>query len=343
MHSPRRDTPLAYLLDSRDPAGLADQLRRLGWIGPSESIQAVERAGEGNMNCTLRVTLPGRSVVLKQSRPWVEKYPSIAAPMDRALAERDFYALVAGTPGVADRMPRLLASDASLRLLAFEDLGPASDLTTLYAGESLDAATRTALVDYLSALHAIPQAAGAPRLTNREMRVLNHEHIFRLPLSADAPDLDRVAPGLQRAAGMLREDARYVSAVRGLGDRYLSDGGGALVHGDYFPGSWVRTPGGVRVIDPEFGFVGPPEFDLGVMAAHFVFARLPQPITGWEERYRGSVDVDVALVRQVAGVEIMRRLLGVAQLPLVATLDERIAWLELSRRLVLDADAREVS
>ena len=40
-----------------------------------------------------------------------------------------------------------------------------------------------------------------------------------------------------------------MARVAALGARYLEDGE-TLVHGDYFPGSWVRTGAGVAVIDP---------------------------------------------------------------------------------------------
>ncbi len=88
------------------------------------------------------------------------------------------------------------------------------------------------------------------------MRVLNHEHIFRLPLTAqNAVDLDSISSGLAAVAGELRQDADYCGQVVALGARYLEDGD-SLVHGDYFPGSWVRTSSGVRIIDPEFCFLG---------------------------------------------------------------------------------------
>ena len=60
-----------------------------------------------------------------------------------------------------------------------------------------------------------------------------------------------------------------------VGDIYLSDDGGVLLHGDYYPGSWLKTDAGFRVIDPEFCFLGPPEFDLGVLAAHWIFCGGP--------------------------------------------------------------------
>ena len=36
------------------------------------------RAGDGNMNCTVRVTTGTGTLIVKQSRPWVEKYPRFA-------------------------------------------------------------------------------------------------------------------------------------------------------------------------------------------------------------------------------------------------------------------------
>ena len=42
-----------------------------------------------------------------------------------------------------------------------------------------------------------------------------------------------------------------MARVTALGVRYLEDGD-TLVHGDYFPGSWLRTGEGVRIIDGPF-------------------------------------------------------------------------------------------
>jgi len=58
-----------------------------------------------------------------------------------------------------------------------------------------------------------------------------------------------------------------------LGDLYLSDGP-TLLHGDFYPGSWLRTTQGIRIIDPEFAFTGAAEFDVGVFAAHLAFTGL---------------------------------------------------------------------
>ncbi len=274
------------------------------------------------MNLTLRLSTDGRSFILKQARPWVEKYPAIAAPAGRALVEAAFYRAVSRRSVLRAAMPALLGEDPDSGVIVLQDLGEARDFTGLYRGERLSKRDLEFLLSYLTALHE-PLLEREGLFENREMRALNHEHIFRLPLAAEnGLDLDRITPGLGAAAGELKADRAYVSRVRELGELYLTDGP-SLVHGDYFPGSWLRTAGGIRVIDPEFCFLGTPAFDFGVLIAHLHLARQRAELA----------DVD-STAKAFAGVEIMRRLIGVAQLPLDADLDEKRELLALSKRLV---------
>ena len=133
----RQSVPRGFFVDPAAPERLEEYLRRRGVIRAGEELRSVGKAGEGNMNLTLRVVTSERSVVLKQARPWVEKYPQIAAPVDRALVEIAFYEAIGTLPEVRRAMPRLLDSDRDSRLLVLEDLGEAQDFTALYAGEYL--------------------------------------------------------------------------------------------------------------------------------------------------------------------------------------------------------------
>lgn len=60
-----------------------------------------------------------------------------------------------------------------------------------------------------------------------------------------------------------------------LGELYL-DEGKCLVHGDFYPRSWLLTNKGAAIIDHEFGFKGLAEFDLGVFMAHLKMCQIPQ-------------------------------------------------------------------
>ncbi len=177
-----------------------------------------------------------------------------------------------------------------------------------------------------------------PKIFNhREMRVLNHKHIFRLPLQPDnGIDLEAFTDGLQAASELLKRDSTYVERVTELGELYLSDGE-ILVHGDHFPGSWLRTADGVRIIDPEFCFMGTAAFDVGVMLGHLYLANQPEELIDRVLSSYGADASTAALSRQCAGVEIMRRLIGVAQLPLGYGIDKKRELLELSQELVLTA------
>ncbi len=335
----RHAHPDVYWLALDDVAGLTNYLRHQQWLAADETIRAVAKAGEGNMNCTLRVTTNQRSFIIKQSRPWVEKYPTIAAPWERALIEGRFYQLVAQHAALQNQMPRLLCSDSASRINLFEDLGASDDLTWLYAGErQLELAQVETLAAYLTQLHcSFLTHSDKPAFANRAMRELNHFHIFTFPLQPDNGfDLDAITPGLSAAAQTLKDDAAYVARVTELGALYLQDGV-TLLHGDFFPGSWLQTADGLKVIDPEFCFFGAAEFELGVMLAHLHLTAQPASVIDrlWQSYQPASSNWQPALVEQFAGVEIMRRLIGVAQLPLTVGLTRKQDLLLRSRQLVL--------
>lgn len=331
--------PESFFLDAEDLVALTAYLRQQRWIAESETLLDARKAGEGNMNYTLRVTTSTRTLIVKQARPWVEKYPQIAAPRERAVVEGSFYRLVAQHADVAGMMPGLIGFDAESCLIALEDLGEASDFTSLYRGGVLPESALDQLADYLSHLHAAFAGAKLDSVfANHAMRELNHQHIFDLPLrQADLLDLDAITPGLRQLAQQLKNDSLYVQTVTKFGWLYLAnDTSPVLVHGDFFPGSWLNTSTGARVIDPEFCFAGPAEFDLAVMLAHFHLAN--QPLALFErllDRYKPPSGFSSALMSQLAGIEIMRRLIGVAQLPLGYGLERKAELLVLSRELVL--------
>ena len=330
-----RDHPGVILLQASEPERLRHYLVVRGVIGPAEHPVQVVTAGDGNMNCTLRVITPRRRLIVKQARPWVEKYDHIPAPWNRSHVEAAFYESVTAVRGVGNRMPRLIHVDRDARVLVLEDLGDGGDFTSIYRGVRLSQRDCDTLLHYLVCLrHADVPAERRSVLANREMRALNHEHIFQFPLAEqNGLALDTITAGLQPAADDLKRDAAFVASVSALGSRYLQDGA-TLVHGDFFPGSWVRTARGPAVIDPEFCFVGCAEHDCGVMMAHLIIAGETPACLDAVERAADDHE-DPALARRFAGVEIMRRLIGVAQLPLSLTLERKLELLDHAKSLMM--------
>ncbi len=334
-------------LEADAPQEIEHFLRQRNWIAPEEQFVGCERAGEGNMNLTLRIRTDRRTLIVKQARPWVEKYPQIPAPWDRGRYERRFYERVRAIDAVAGRMPRLLDFDPDATCLLLEDLPDAADFTFVYRQSTAPTAEElAALADYLVALHR--ETAGEPpeAFANRKMRELNHQHLFVVPLQADnGIDLEAIEPGLAAVANELRNDAAYRRLVEQTSAAYLADGR-CLIHGDYFPGSWLRTPRGLRVIDPEFCFCGEPEIDLGCAVAHFALARLRREVadrfvSAYTEAERAEA-VRSCWVARYAAIEVMRRLIGVAQLPLCGPQGFRSQLLARSRRAMISQDWKQL-
>jgi 5-methylthioribose kinase len=318
---------VAFFLDL-NKEGLESYLWGRRWLEGGEFVLSGEVAGQGNMNYIVRVTTNKRTFILKQSRPWVERYPDITAPFDRALIEAEFYRSI-GHSGAALYMPKFHWVDEESRILCLEDLGPLGDFTNAYDGVSIGRRELEQLCLFLSFLHGLHS-----QLPNREMKALNHFHIFVFPFEEEnGLDLERFTAGLEALAQTVKRNELLRRRTGELGEIYLSEGG-FLVHGDYFPGSWLRVTAGVKVIDPEFAFGGPREFDLGVMLAHLLIAGMRDPEEGLRS-YHYWKDLDQRLVRGFAGVEILRRLLGVAQLPIGFNLDRKRALITNAVRLVV--------
>ena len=343
----RERYPDITLLELQNLPALNTYLYQNGWCSPRETLIHAAPAGDGNMNRTLRVALKDaallrqRTLILKQSYPWVEKYPHIAAPWERLLQETTFYQMVAQTPSVANRMPILIGVDPLSRIAAFEDLGSASDFRHLYRGATITASDLDTLAKWLTSLHHLCfDRAKAKVLSNRPMRRLNHEHIFDFPFRCDnGLDLDAITPGLQALAHPIQQDRPLNQALLALGERYYLTDGPTLLHGDFFPGSWLNTHNGVHIIDTEFAFFGQAAFDAGVALAHLLLSRQPQKrIEQFLNTYTPPDTTSPLLLLRLAGAEILRRLLGVAQLPLALDLAQKHTFLATARQFVLAPD-----
>lgn len=323
---------------STDKTVLESYLKGQGWLHGTEMIIAVEIPGAGNMNFTLRVKTGERSFIIKQSRAYVEKYPHVAAPIERALREAEFYTLVSAHDVLREQMPQLLGVDNDNHVLNLEDLGDGVDYSFLYQKDKiLEDVELEKIMTFVATLHtSINSNTTEKKLPNKEMRKLNHEHIFIYPfLKENGLDLDEILPGLKGVGQEFKQDKILHDKVQILGNRYLSDGK-TLLHGDYFPGSWLKTSDGIKIIDPEFSFFGDPEFEIGVTLAHLKMAAQPQDLIEKAlKMYTDLAPLNEGLCKQFMAIEILRRILGLAQLPLGINLEVRKALLTEAREILV--------
>lgn len=311
---------------------LPEDLIKFNFWNPEESIISVAPAGESNMNVVLRVNTNQRSVIIKQSKPYVRKFPQIPAPIDRIDVEFNFYHRINSNKVLAGFSPKILRYYKIDRILVTQDLGDEGDFSGIYSkAKELTSGQLMDLVVYLDTLHKLP-ISNYPE--NREMRKLNHEHVFHFPfMEENGFDLDTIQPGLQELSLEWKQDSSLKQEIEKLGNRYLSSGD-TLLHGDFYPGSWISSSGEIKVIDPEFSFKGDAEFDLGVFLAHGDFC-------GMTESFENAIELnyhkafDAKLANQYRGVELLRRLIGIAQLPLSLTLEKKRGLMEKARKFIL--------
>lgn len=321
-----------YISLNQRPEDITQWLMKKGWLSSKDgAVLSIERAGDGNMNVVLRVKTADRSFILKQSRPYVEKYQQIPAPLERIAVEHRFYQEIHGGTHQKN-FPKVLAYDSKDYVLLLEDLGICEDMAYCYQGRAITERQIMKLVQIAKIVHATPVEGNFPK--NLELRKLNHTHIFELPfMEENGFSLDEVQQGLQALSEPYKQDKHVKAKMQELGERYLGTGE-VLVHGDYYPGSWMSNVDQVYVIDPEFCFVGFAEFDLGVMAAHLIMATMQfRHIDGVFNEY--GEPLNHKHYKQLVGAEILRRLIGLAQLPLSRTLDEKAYLLKEARNLVM--------
>jgi 5-methylthioribose kinase len=307
-------------------------LQDLGFWKAGEKISSASVPGESNMNLVLRIETNQGSYIVKQAKNYVRKYPQIAAPISRIEIEYQFLRQLDSDPFLASLSPKVIHYDSYNHLMLLEDLGEGSDFLSLYGGEhQLKSAEIQNLVDYLMHLHQL-EIAYFP--STRSMRDLNHEHIFNFPfLEENGFDLDTIQPGLQEASIPYKTDSNLKQNIQVLGNRYLAEGK-VLMHGDFYPGSWLQVATGIKIIDPEFGGLGDAEFDLGVFLAHLDLSQQEEDLSR-QVQNNYTRQVDWSLVQQYRGVEILRRLIGIAQLPLSLSLDSKKTLLARARTYLI--------
>ena len=328
-----------FILNANEPEKLAVYLKQQQWLQNDETIVSLNKPGEGNMNCVLRVETETRSFIVKQSRDYVEKYPQVAAPAERAITEGAFYNKIATSKNVQDAMPILMGTDVVNNLIALEDLGKTNDYAVLYGlNQKIKEEELQELVIYLNGLHTdFQKTVVDDELANTAMRTLNYEHVFEYPFKVDNGfDLDVVQEGLQALAMPYKQNRELKDKVERLGSLYLSKGK-YLLHGDFYPGSWLKTNSGIKIIDPEFCFYGMREFDLGVFIAHLYLTQQdPNTVAYIKEHYTAFNDLNFTILNGFIGTEIMRRLIGLAQLPIKMDLETKGALLIFAQNLIIE-------
>ncbi|MFI5964189.1 S-methyl-5-thioribose kinase [Streptomyces asoensis] len=336
----------------------------------------VREVSDGNMN---RVFLASsadgtRSLAVKQALPWVRVAgPSWPMSPDRADAEARAYRQVARV--APDKIPVVHGYDPENHALVMEDMSDLRVLRTLLdAGGAYGPHTSARIGEFVAQLSFATSDFGMPSAERKaliaqsvspELCKITEDVVLSEPYVEH--EHNHWHPGLDDLAAAVRADARLRTEVADLRHTFMT-AAQALLHGDLHTGSvMVGTREGapvVRVFDPEFSFVGPIGYDLGLYWANALVseerARALGALSDHAEQLRLSWEafeggfrrlwpsrVDTffddayldRFLRRVwtdavgyAGTEIVRRVIGFAHLTDLTTLPDPVP---ASRRALL--------
>lgn len=317
--------------DETTQVKLQTYLQEKAFIKETDRILSLAKAGDGNMNATLKVvTSSAKSLVVKQSRPFVKKFPEFDAPEERILAEAAFYKLIEERHPQQGSMPNLRALDEANCLAIFDFEENAKDGTFLYTFGKEDVSPITkdleqaliSIAEWLADLHTInvDDQLQNTVLQNREMAEFQRNQSLEVPFQKLMNQMKAtlVPDPLYTAAWNAFRTSAFLAARNSLDTRFRRSTN-TLLHGDFFPKNWLFLPDGkTKIIDPEFCFFGPAEYDLGVMIAHLHLAGISTDVIArvFSAYTAKNPTADGLLTDSFARFEIIRRIIGLAKLPI---------------------------
>ncbi|MDB5366874.1 MAG: mtnK [Rhodospirillales bacterium] len=283
----RHAIPVAMTYRPLDEHGLKALLGDLpdlrARLGGAQEAWRVSEVGDGNLNLVFIVEGADDALIVKQALPHLrivgESWP---LPLARAWYEQ--MALKAQAEAAPGLLPKIHFADREMALTVMEYLRPHVIVRKhMIAGVELprfadDVARflaqtlfRLSPLGCGAAAHKARVEAFAP---NVELCRITEDLVFTDPYRV--AKLNRwTSPQLDDLAATVRADSELKRAAQERKFQFLTCAQ-ALIHGDLHTGSIMATVDDTRVIDPEFGFVGPMGFDIGAMLGNLLLAYFSQ-------------------------------------------------------------------
>ena len=115
---------------TQDISQLTQYLTQHSWLKHYQRIIALEKPREGNRNLVLRVVPDkGSTFMVKQARPWVEKYPYLAAPVEHLHVEYQYFYHTNKSLEQVEYLPEILGFDPVNNVLVMQVFGSVKDFT----------------------------------------------------------------------------------------------------------------------------------------------------------------------------------------------------------------------
>jgi 5-methylthioribose kinase len=258
-------------------------------LGGDPEQWIVTEVGDGNLNLVFIVKGQSKTIVVKQALPYVRAAgEGWQLSLTRAFFEYNVLNIEADVAG-HNLVPQVYFYDQDMALFVMEYLADhiilRKELITGKTFPNLGESVGLFLAKTLFNTSDLGMdAADKKRLVskfavNHELCKITEDLIFTEPYF-DAERNNWNSPELDDDVKKVWTDEPMIQVAMRYKYKFMTEAQ-ALLHGDLHSGSIMVTDTDVKVIDPEFGFMGPMAFDIGNYIGNIFMAYFSRP--GWEK------------------------------------------------------------
>ncbi len=280
-----------FALDNRTVIDYLRGLESLGDVLDTSAPLIAQEIGDGNLNQVFIVhnqADPSQSVVLKQALPYL-RVAGEDWPLTRERMRFETQALLKHNelaPGLA---PIVYHADSEMSVVVMENL---SDLEVMrkplvarqrfphFADHISTFLARTLFFTSDLYLTGVEKKEMQATFINPHLCKIQEDFVFTNPFMT-SPE-NNWNPLVDAEVQAVRQDSELKLALAEMKEKYMTHAQ-ALIHSDLHTGSIMANATETKVIDPEFGFVGPAAFDIAAVLENLVlnylshFAHTPDP------------------------------------------------------------------
>lgn len=256
----------------------------------------VEEIGDGNLNFVYKITSlkdSKKALILKQAVPYLrcvgEEFPLSRERMSYEIrALQKFYSIFPSF------IPKVYHANEEMSLVIMEYLdshvimrkGLLGKIEYKKFSEQISTFMAATLF-YTSSLHlsSSEKRALIDRFnSNVELCKLTEDFVFSFAFMEHETNDNESVKDNERAKKLFL-DMELKEKILGLKYKFMTQSD-ALLHGDLHTGSIMINETKACIIDPEFAFVGPFGFDIGVLLANFVSSYIYHSVVSKDEYYK---------------------------------------------------------
>lgn len=255
----------------------------------------VKDLADGNVNLVFRVQskkTPTKSIIVKQALPFARRYPDFKMPLERAALEHGILSIHnERCPGLA---PKSYHYDPVMYVNIMEDLNSHHIMRdgimkqTEYPKFANDIGTFLARSVFYTTNFFLDSGARKELIstyTNPVLCKVSEDLVFTFPFRSHATN--RFPEKISGSVESLWSNEKLQTRVLELKFKFMTQTE-SLIHGDLHTGSIMLNQSDTKVIDPEFGFMGPIGYDIGNVLGNLAMAHTAQAFHCKEKSKRNT-------------------------------------------------------